>query len=100
MAQPPTRNPDLRTGSFLPVILERRRRIDQAPYADAGVSKSEAFGTCAGVDEQVGAFRTRALDHTHPPTSTSTPPTAAHHFNGRQSHLDGGRGDNQMAAEG
>ena len=82
------RIPKLRKGSFFPVILEPRRRIDQALYAvvmeayvhgvstravddlveamgaDAGISKSEVSRICAGLDEQVGAFRTRALDHT------------------------------------
>ena len=81
------RIPKLRKGSFLPVILEPRRRIDQALYAvvmeayvhgvstrsvddlveamgsDSGISKSEVSRICAGLDEQVGAFRTRPLDH-------------------------------------
>jgi putative transposase len=85
------RIPKLRKGSFLPVILEPRRRIDQALYAvvmeayvhgvstravddlveamgaDAGISKSEVSRICAGIDEQVGAFRTRGLDHTEFP---------------------------------
>ena len=78
--------PKLRKGSFLPIILEPRRRIDQALYAvvmeayvhgistrsvddlveamgGTGVSKSEVSRICAGLDESVGAFRTRALDH-------------------------------------
>jgi hypothetical protein len=65
------------------VILEPRRRIDQALYAvvmeayvqgistrsvddlveamgiDSGISKSEVSWICAGLDETVGAFRTR-----------------------------------------
>ncbi|MFZ2015212.1 MAG: IS256 family transposase [Nocardioides sp.] len=81
------RIPKLRKGSFLPVILEPRRRIDQALYAvvmeayvqgistrsvddlveamgiDSGISKSEVSRICAGLDETVGAFRTRTLDH-------------------------------------
>lgn len=81
------RIPKLRKGSYLPVILEPRRRIDQALYAvvmevyvhgvsarivddlveamgsDSGISKSEVSRICAGLDEQVGAFRTRPLDH-------------------------------------
>jgi len=81
------RIPKLRKGSFFPVILEPRRRIDQALYAvvmeayvqgistrsvddlveamgiDSGISKSEVSRICAGLDETVGAFRTRALDH-------------------------------------
>jgi putative transposase len=81
------RIPKLRKGSFFPVILEPRRRIDQALYAvvmeayvqgvstrsvddlveamgiDSGISKSEVSRICAGLDETVGAFRTRSLDH-------------------------------------
>jgi transposase-like protein len=79
--------PKLRKGSFFPSILEPRRRIDQALYAvvmesyvngvstravddlvaalgvDSGISKSEVSRICAGLDEVVGAFRTRRLDH-------------------------------------
>jgi len=85
------RIPKLRKGSFLPVILEPRRRIDQALYAvvmeadghgvstssvddlveamgaDSGISKSEVSLICAGLDESLGAFRTRSLDHTEFP---------------------------------
>lgn len=80
------RIPKLRKGSFFPIILEPRRRIDQALYAvvmeayvhgistrsvddlveamgGSGVSKSEVSRICAGLDETVGAFRTRTLDH-------------------------------------
>jgi len=81
------RIPNLRKGSFFPSILEPRRRIDQALYAllieayvngvstrsvddlvaalgvDSGISKSEVSRICAGLDEVVGAFRTRRLDH-------------------------------------
>ena len=81
------RIPKLRKGSFFPVILEPRRRIDQALYAvvmeayvhgvstrsvddlvealgaGSGISKSEVSRICAGLDEVVGAFRTRSLDH-------------------------------------
>ena len=80
--------PKLRQGSFFPVILERRRRIDQALYAvvmeawvngvstravddlvqalgiGTGISKSEVSRICAGLDEQVAAFRGRTLHHT------------------------------------
>jgi putative transposase len=83
--------PKVRTGSFFPVLLERRRRIDQALYAvimeayvlgvstrsvddlakalgaDSGISKSEVSRICAGLDEQLVAFRTRPLDHTRFP---------------------------------
>ena len=79
--------PKLRRGSFFPRILEPRRRIDQALYAvvmeayvhgvstravddlveamgsKAGISKSEVSRICAGLDEAVGAFRGRRLDH-------------------------------------
>lgn len=79
------RIPKLRKGSFFPTILEPRRRIDQALYAvvmeayvqgistrsvddlvaamgiDSGISKSEVSRICAGLDESVGAFRTRDL---------------------------------------
>jgi putative transposase len=71
------RIPKLRKGSFFPVILEPRRRIDQALYAvvmeayvngvstravddlvtalgiDSGISKSEVSRICAGLDETV-----------------------------------------------
>src|SRR5215211_5018186 len=77
------RIPKLRRGSFFPVILEPRRRIDQALYAvvmeayvngvstravddlvtalgiDSGISKSEVSRICAGLDETVAAFRSR-----------------------------------------
>ncbi len=79
--------PKLRKGSFFPSVLERRRRIDQALYAvimeayvhgvstrkvddlvgalgvDAGISKSEVSRICAQLDEEMVAFRTRALSH-------------------------------------
>lgn len=85
------RIPKLRKGSFFPTILEPRRRIDQALYAvvmeayvhgvstrsvddlvsalgiDSGISKSEVSRICAGLDETVGAFRTRPLGHTEFP---------------------------------
>jgi putative transposase len=81
------RIPKLRKGSFFPSILEPRRRIDQALYAvvmeayvqgvstravddlvgalgaDSGIKKSEVSRICTGLDETVGAFRTRRLDH-------------------------------------
>jgi putative transposase len=85
------RIPKLRNGSYFPVILEPRRRIDQALYAvvmeayvcgvstrsvddlvaalgiDSGISKSEVSRICAGLDEVVTAFRGRRLDHTEFP---------------------------------
>jgi len=81
------RIPKLRKGSFFPSILEPRRRIDQALYAvvmesyvagvstravddlvaalgvDSGIKKSEVSRICTGLDDVVGAFRTRRLDH-------------------------------------
>ncbi len=83
--------PKVRTGSFFPSLLERRRRIDQALYAviveayvhrvstrsvddlvralgaDTGISKSEVSRLCAGLDTELSAFRTRPLDHTRFP---------------------------------
>ncbi|MGV9871477.1 IS256 family transposase [Streptomyces cellulosae] len=79
--------PKLRTGSFFPSLLERRRRIDQALYAvnmeayvhgvstravddlvkalgtDTGISKSEVSRICGELDKPLSAFRTRPLDH-------------------------------------
>ena len=80
--------PKLRSGSFFPQILERRRRIDRALYAvvmeaymhgvstrkvddlvealgaASGISKSEVSRICAELDREMEAFRTRRLDHT------------------------------------
>ena len=80
--------PKARSGaSFFPSILVPRRRIDHALHAvimeayvhgvstrsvddlvvalgGSGISKSEVSRICAGLDEVVGAFRTRRLDHT------------------------------------
>src|SRR5829696_8999745 len=77
--------PNLRQGSFLPSLLERRRRVDQALYAvimeaylhgvstrkvddlvkalgvDTGISKSEVSRICEDLDEEVAAFRGRSL---------------------------------------
>jgi putative transposase len=79
------RIPKLRTGSFFPSLLERRRRVDQALFAvvmeaylhgvstrkvddlvkalgaDTGISKSEVSRICADLDQEVGAFRDRRL---------------------------------------
>ena len=81
------RIPKLRQGSFFPSILERRRRIDRALYAvvmeayvhgvstrkvddlvaalgaASGISKSEVSRICAGLDEEMAAFRARRLAH-------------------------------------
>jgi putative transposase len=79
------RIPKLRTGSFFPSLLERRRRVDQALFAvvmeaylhgvstrkvddlvralgaDTGISKSEVSRICADLDTEVAAFRDRSL---------------------------------------
>jgi len=75
--------PKLRKGSFFLSILEPRRRIDQVLFtvvmeayvagvstrsvddlvAALGIVKSEVSRICAGLDEIVGAFGTRQLDH-------------------------------------
>ena len=80
--------PKLRSGSFFPEILERRRRIDRALFAvvmeayvhgvstrkvddlvralgvASGISKSEVSRICAELDTEMEAFRTRRLEHT------------------------------------
>jgi len=77
--------PKLRTGSFFPSLLERRRRIDRALFAvvmeayvhgvstrkvddlvkalgiDAGISKSEVSRICEDLDTEMAAFRSRDL---------------------------------------
>ena len=82
------RIPKLRAGSFFPSLLERRRRVDQALFAvvmeaylhgvstrkvddlvkalgaETGISKSEVSRICAGLDEEVTAFRDRSLADT------------------------------------
>ena len=79
--------PKLRKGSFLPSLLEPRRRIDRALLAvimqvyiegvstrsvddvvkalgiDSGISKSQVSRICADLDEGLTAFRERPLDH-------------------------------------
>lgn len=79
------RIPKLRTGSFFPSLLERRRRVDQSLFAvimeaylhgtstrkvddlvkalgaDSGISKSEVSRICAELDVEVAAFRDRSL---------------------------------------
>jgi transposase-like protein len=82
--------PKLRTGSFFPSILERRRRIDRALFAvvmeayvhgvstrkvddlvkalgaASGISKSEVSRICAELDGDLEAFRTRRLEGEFP----------------------------------
>ena len=79
--------PKTRTGSFFPELLAPRRRVDQALWAvimsayitgtstrkvddlvralgcDSGVSKSTVSRICKQIDEAVGQFRSRRLDH-------------------------------------
>src|SRR6187549_1095666 len=79
------RIPKLRTGSFYPSLLERRRRVDQALFAvvmeaylhgvstrkvddlvralgaNSGISKSEVSRICADLDAEASAFRDRSL---------------------------------------
>ncbi|GAA2928017.1 IS256-like element IS1553 family transposase [Streptomyces thioluteus] len=83
--------PKVRTVSFLPSLLERRRRIGQALYAvimeayvhgastrsvddlvealggDTGISRSEVSRICQDLDAELTVFRTRPLDHTRFP---------------------------------
>ena len=80
--------PKLRSGSFFPSLLERRRRIDQALHAvimeayvhgvftrnvddlvaalgvESGISKSQVSRICAGLDLEIARFRERTLTHT------------------------------------
>lgn len=79
--------PKLRSGSFFPAVLERRRRIDRALFAvvieayvhgvstrkvddlvaalglESGISKSEVSRICTELDVGLEAFRTRTLGH-------------------------------------
>jgi putative transposase len=79
--------PKLRSGSFFPSLLARRRRIDQALHAvvmeafvhgvstrkvddlvaalgvESGISKSEVSRICAGLDEEINAWLARPLGH-------------------------------------
>lgn len=81
------RIPKMRTGSFFPSLLEPRRRIDVALHAvvmeayvhgvstrkvddlvaalgvESGISKSEVSRICAGLDQEVAAWRARPLGH-------------------------------------
>jgi transposase-like protein len=81
------RIPKVRVGSFFPSLLEPRRRVDRALWAvimtayvtgtstrkvddlvralgcESGVSRSTVSRICAGIDEEVEAFRSRRLDH-------------------------------------
>ena len=113
------RIPKLRQGSFFPVILERRRRIDQGPVCGSdggpgqrglhpggrrpgsraglglGISKSEVSRICAGLDEQVEAFRARPLHHTTFPyvfLDATYLHVRRNRSRRRASHVDGGRG--------
>ena len=94
------RIPKLRTGSFFPSLLERRRRVDQALFAvvmeaylhgvstrkvddlvralgaDTGISRSEVSRICADLDAEVTAFRDRSLAETALPYLFLDGPTA------------------------
>lgn len=83
--------PKLRAGSLFPSLLERRRRVDKAPFAivmesylqgvstrkvddlvkalgaDSGISKSEVSRICADLDADVAEFRDRSLADTQFP---------------------------------
>lgn len=109
------RIPKLRKGSFFPIILEPRRRIDQALYAvvmeayvhgistrsvddlveamgGVAISKSEVSRICAGLDETVGAFRTRTLDQRRVPLhlpGCDLPPRPQRPGQGRPGRVDG-----------
>ncbi|MFD4878933.1 IS256 family transposase [Streptomyces sp. NPDC058420] len=85
---PDLKIPKVRTGSFFPSLLERRRRIDRALFAvvmeayvhgvstrsvdylvkavgaDSGISKSQVSRICGELDEELVAFKERPLDHT------------------------------------
>ena len=80
--------PKLRQGSFFPSLLNPRKRVDKALYAvittawawgvstrkvdelvkalgcESGISKSQVSRICSDIDEAVGAFLNRPLDHT------------------------------------
>jgi putative transposase len=103
------RIPKMRTGSFFPSLLERRRRVDQALFAvvteaylhgvptrkvddlvkalgaDTGISKSEVSRICTDLDCEVGAFRDRTLAEQPLPyvpldSSCSQRPSGKHHL--------------------
>ena len=80
--------PKLREGSFFPSLLNPRRRVDKALYAvicqawidgvstrkvdhlvralgnETGISRSTVSRICADIDDMVGEFLSRRLDHT------------------------------------
>lgn len=80
--------PKLREGSFFPSLLHPRRRVDKALYAvicqawidgvstrkvdqlvralgnDTGISRSTVSRICSEIDETVGEFLHRRIDHT------------------------------------
>ena len=92
--------PKLRTGSFFPSLLERRRRIDRALFAvvmeawvhgvstrkvddlvaalgvGSGISKSEVSRICAELDRDLEAFRNRRSTMSSSPTCSPTRPTS------------------------
>jgi putative transposase len=81
--------PKLRAGSYFPSLVEPRRRAEKALHAVIveayvkgvstrkvddlvkalgidGISSSQVSRVCKALDEQVEAFRTRAIDGEHP----------------------------------
>jgi hypothetical protein len=97
--------PKLRAGSFLPSILEPRRRVDQALHAvimeayiggvstrkvdalvsalgsQSGISKSQVSRICQEIDEQVQAFLSLPLQeagHAPAPLRHQREPAALH----------------------
>ena len=80
--------PKLRQGSFFPSLLSPRKRVDKALYAvicsawiegvstrkvddlvralgnESGISRSTVSRICKDIDEAVGEFLTRPLEHT------------------------------------
>jgi hypothetical protein len=110
------RIPKLRTGSFFPSLLERRRRVDQALFAvvmeaylhgvstrkvddlvralgaDTGISKSEVSRICADLDAEVSAFAERSLADQPLPAawrSLRRPPTLLTRLSASDSRPDG-----------
>ena len=100
------RIPKVREGAFFPSLLEPRRRVDRALWAvimtayvtgtstrkvddlvkalgvESGISKSTVSRICEQLDEEVSAFRDRALDHIGFPYVF----VDATYLNGRQHH--------------
>jgi len=100
------RIPKVREGAFFPSLLEPRRRVDRALWAvimtayvtgtstrkvddlvralgvESGISRSTVSRICEQLDEEVAAFRDRALDHIEFPYVF----VDATYLNGRKDH--------------